>query len=461
MSCKKISVGHLVCGVALSALALTPLAAQAQTGTMGGGGMGGGGMGGGMGMDNTMAMSGQPTLVTGTVLRYYVDRAGYVTAMDVQTAEGVQFVRFSPGMGQRLYTTYPVGGQASVYVMGSQAMGMNRMDVVGMGSTMPAPGTMMQPFTVTDADLLDSQPFIQAGAKMVTQRGKLTDIIVNDSGEVVGLVLNGSSMMNMKKKMMAKGMMGSTMMVMPDGRMMPVRMQDGRAMVAMTDGTSVELMMQDGKYVVPESMTGAKMMMVMPDGRQMDMDTVDGKMMVMMPDGTMAATGADGTMMMPGTMMPDTTMAMPAPGMMGGMMGGMMQGSTLVRVPREFRHISMGAAGTERVTPLFRGADVEVTGFPEAPRFGVLSFYQNRIAASALVVNGRAVGALGIPMMGNKDMRALFNNVNIGGGGRSAEELRAAGMGYTVYGTSQSMGGEPTMMTPDGTATTGGAGMPQ
>jgi hypothetical protein len=34
------------------------------------------------------------------------DRSGYVTAMDVQTADGVQFVRFSPGMGSRLYTTY-------------------------------------------------------------------------------------------------------------------------------------------------------------------------------------------------------------------------------------------------------------------------------------------------------------------------------------------------------------------
>jgi hypothetical protein len=58
---------------------------------------------------STTVSTSQPTLVTGTVLRYYVDRSGYVTAMDVQTAEGVQFVRFSPGMGTRLYNTYPVG----------------------------------------------------------------------------------------------------------------------------------------------------------------------------------------------------------------------------------------------------------------------------------------------------------------------------------------------------------------
>jgi len=363
-------------------------------------------------------------------------------------------------MGQRLYTTYPVGGQASVYVMGSQAMGMNRMDVVGMGANMPAPGTMMQPYMVTDADLLDSQPFITAGAKMVTMRGKLQDIITNDVGEVVGLVLDSSGMMakmaKMKAEAMAGGMMGRTMMVMPDGKMMAVNMRNGRAMVAQEDGTNVELMMQDGKYVVPESMTGAKMMMVMPDGRQMDMDTVDGKLMVMMPDGTMTAANADATMTMPDTSMNATTMPAMSTMNMGGMTGGV-----LVRVPREFRHIAPGYAGTERVTPLFRGADVEVTGFPEAPRFGTLSAYENRIAASALVVNGRAAGALAIPMMNSREMKTLFKNVNIGGKTQSAEEMRAAGMGYTVYGTSQNMGGDPMMVTPDGTSTSGTNAMPQ
>jgi hypothetical protein len=67
-------------------------------------------------------------------------------------------------------------------------------------------------------------------------------------------------------------------------------------------------------------------------------------------------------------------------------------------------------------------------------------------------------------MMSPKMTRALFNNVDIGGSGRSAEEMRAAGMGYTVYGTSNAMGGQPAMTsdaagsttTGTGTSTTGG-----
>jgi len=316
----------------------------------------------------SMSMS-QPTLVTGTVLRYYVDRSGYVTAMDVQTAEGVQFVRFSPGMGTRLYNTYPVGGTASVYVMGSPA---TRWDVVSVGANAPAPGGMMMPYTVTDAELLDAEPYIMAGAKMVTVSGRLRNMIVNDRGEVVGLVLGGGG------------------------------------------GNRMGGMMQD------------------------------------------AAMSADGTTMMSSstaagdTMTTSTTMTSNMAGGTGAMMG-MEPRGVLVRVPREFRHIAPGYAGTERVTPLFKGAMVEVTGYPEAPRFGVLDIYNRRIAASALVVNGRAVGALGIPMMAEKTSRALFGGVNLGGAGRSAEEMRAAGMGYTVYGTSNTMGGEPTM-------TTGGAG---
>jgi hypothetical protein len=322
-----------------------------------------------------MSMS-QPTLVTGTVLRYYVDRSGYVTAMDVQTAEGVQFVRFSPGMGTRLYNTYPVGGTTSVYVMGSPT---TRWDVVSVGATAPAPGGMMMPYTVTDAELLDAEPYIMAGAKMVTMTGKLRNMIVNDRGEIVGLILGGGN----NNKM--------------------------------------------GGMVQNASMTSG-------DGTTM----------------TSSSTASGDTMTTTTTTTTTNTVGM-------GSMMGMEPRGILVRVPREFRHIAPGYAGTERVTPLFKGAVVEVTGYPEAPRFGVLDVYNHRIAANALVVNGRAVGAIGIPMMAEKASRALFGGVDIGGTGRTSEEMRAAGMGYTVYGTSNTMGGEPAMTTDAaGSVSTGG-----
>lgn len=328
MGSKKTLSKSLVCGVAMSLLALAPVVANAQD--MGTKGADGAGMSTGMMGDSSMT----PMMVTGTVLRYYSDRSGYVTAMDVQTADGIKFVRFSPGMGQRLYSTYPVGGTATVYV--AQSSGMMSPSVVGVGETMPSPGMMSMSNVPSDVDVLDSEPYIVSGAKLVKVRGSLRDIITNDQGEVVGLVIKDSSM---KDTMKASGMMD-------------------------------------------------------------------------------ASTG--------------TAMASP-----------MMSGMTLVRVPREFRQIAPGYAGTERVAPLFRGADVEVTGYPEAPRYGVLSTFGNRIAARALVVNSRAVGAVGIQRMMMSKNSSLFRNVNIGGAGRSAEEMKASGMGYSTYGMNGSM--EPGM----------------
>lgn len=319
MGSKKILSKSLVCGVAMSLLALAPVVANAQDSMMAKGAEGAGMM------SDSSSMT--PMMVTGTVLRYYSDRSGYVTAMDVQTADGVKFMRFSPGMGQRLYSTYPVGGTATVYV--AQSSGMMSPSVVGVGGTMPSPGMMSMSGVPSDVDVLDSEPYIMSGAKLVTMRGSLRDIITNDQGEVVGLVIKS-------KDMMGKDMSAS-----------------------------------------------------------MPMDSSASTSMAMMP--------------------------------------AMMSGMTLVRVPREFRQIAPGYAGTERVAPLFKGADIEVTGYPEAPRYGVLSTFENRIAARALVVNARAVGAVGIQRM-SMGKHSLFRNVNIGGAGRSAEEMKASSMGYSTYG---------------------------
>ena len=166
MDCKKIGV--VACGLAaVGAMVLTPNTAKAQNTMMGNGAM----------MSQNMD---QPMLVTGTVLRYYVDRAGYVTAMDVQTASGVQFARFSPSLGQRLYSTYPVGGQISAYVTPNMMRGGTYYDVVSMGEKMPSPEAMTM--KLTDADLLDSPAYIMTGAKMITVRGTLSDVITNDPG---------------------------------------------------------------------------------------------------------------------------------------------------------------------------------------------------------------------------------------------------------------------------------------
>jgi hypothetical protein len=326
-----------------------------------------------------------------------------------------------------------VGGQVTAYVTSNTMRGGTYYNVVSMGEKMPSPEAMTM--RLTDADLLDSPAYIMTGTKMVTVHGKLSNVITNDMGEVIGLVLDGAD--NQIAAQTNKMVGGSLMMVGADGQMMPVKMKGGKTMVKMADNTSLELTMADGRYVIPESMAGAQMKMVMEDGRQMNVDTVDGNLMVMMADGTMVPVPKNGRMTVAAMTAEPMAASMAMPGGMG----------TLVRVPREFRHAREGQNGTDRIAPLFKGADVEVTGYPEAPRYGVVSLYANRIAANALVINSRAVGALAMPHLSVKAQRTLFRNVNIGGNSQSAEEAHAATMGYNVYGTSNMMGGEPTMTT--------------
>jgi len=343
--------------------ATTTTTTSTDTSTTSSGSMSGGSMGSGTG--SSMMMSSTPTQVTGQVLRYYVDRTGYVTAMDIQTANGTEMVRFAPGMGQRIFSTYPVGGQASVWVMGSPyGTGMTRWDVVGMGNTMPT--VMMQPYTVRDVDLLQAEPYIMAGTKLVTIAGKLRRFVVGPTGEVLGLVLTNPTMPSMMNR----------------------HLKNSGA-----------------------SMTNASM----------TTDTTSGSMS-------------------------------------GGMMSSdmtMMSGDVLVRVPREERQIDPGAAGTARLAPLFKGADVEVTGYPEAPRYGVISLYPNRIDATALVVNGRAVGAVGFPRMMRRRGETLFGFDLMGTdkNKRTPEEMNAAQMGYTIYDPSGMSVGTGGM---NGTGTTPG-----
>ena len=338
MIMQKKTLGRLLSCCAVGALTMAPLTGAHAMDDMTSGSM----------MSDSMM---QPMQVSGTVLRYYVDRSGYVTAMDVQTADGVKMVRFAPGMGQRLYANYPVGGQAAVWVTGSDMMGMTRYDVVGMGETMPA-GGMMKPMTMaTDLYLLNAEPWIMANSDQVQFTGTLKEIVIGETGEVLGLVLDGVKLKN-AKGMMKKGMMKKDM--------------------AMEGG----------------AMGGSTMM-------------------------------SDNAMMMDDKKMGDM--------MMGDMMMG--KGEVLVRVPRASRHVNPGGIGTRRVTPLFRGAKVEVVGYPEAPMYGTISQYNQRVAANVLVVNGRAVGAVGIPAMDRDRSRSLLN-FNIGG---SDEEKSASSMGYRTY----------------------------
>jgi hypothetical protein len=176
-------------GVAAGAIALCTTQVKAQ--------------GGAMAPAPAMAEAMTPMPVTGTVLRYYVDRSGFVTAMDVQAADGIKMVRFSPSMAQSLTATYPVGSTASVYVTSSMMGGMTQYNLAGIGTTMPAPGAMamMTPMMVSPVDLLKSEPYTMVGAKQMRVEGDLTGYISDPvSGEVLALILDETNLVRVPRE---------------------------------------------------------------------------------------------------------------------------------------------------------------------------------------------------------------------------------------------------------------------
>jgi len=175
--CKTAALGLVVGALALST------GAQAQT------------MDSSTTMTGTMSSTMTPTPVSGTVLRYYVDRAGFVSAMDVQTTDGVKMVRFSPSMAQRLTGTYPVGSQISAYVTSSGTGTMMSYDLAGTGAEMPTPTTMMMPSGVSDLDILRSSPYIMMGSKSMRTLGKLTGYVPDpDTGQVLAIILDQNTL---------------------------------------------------------------------------------------------------------------------------------------------------------------------------------------------------------------------------------------------------------------------------
>lgn len=140
-------------------------------------------------MSTSSSMAAQPMMVTGRVNNYWTDASGYVTAVDVQTANGPAVVRFAPGMGNRVMQAYPVGSTANVWVQGSTMNGVTNWDLVGMGEKMPASG-FYPVMTMGPLDLVTGSPMIEANAERVTVEGNLSRVVVDNMGQVVGLIVD-------------------------------------------------------------------------------------------------------------------------------------------------------------------------------------------------------------------------------------------------------------------------------
>lgn len=166
---------YLLCSAVTGALALAPSAVKAQTTTT---------------TTTTTMTSAEPMAVSGSVVRYYTDRTGYVTAMDVQTANGVQMVHFPANRAANIYGMYPTGGNIDVWVTPNKMMGTGHWNAVGVGTQRPT--VWWNTLAANDIGWLEAEPYINVGARETRVRGRLKGVVTNRNNEVLALAIENS-----------------------------------------------------------------------------------------------------------------------------------------------------------------------------------------------------------------------------------------------------------------------------
>ncbi|MBV9864948.1 MAG: NPCBM/NEW2 domain-containing protein [Abitibacteriaceae bacterium] len=162
--------------------------------------------------------------ITGTVVRHYTDAAGQLVAVDIKTAKGEETVQIPTVL--RAGTSLPAGGFATLQVIPGAERGhwtLVRNATNGAKANSPAlsytttttqTGTtnnsMQIPVTVvqgshststsindntpvlnmSDVDVLESQPRIAVGSKMVQVQGYLQNFIVGEGNQILGFTMS-------------------------------------------------------------------------------------------------------------------------------------------------------------------------------------------------------------------------------------------------------------------------------
>jgi hypothetical protein len=128
----------------------------------------------------------EPVLLTGTVLRYYTDKTGYVTAADIQTADGVKMVHFPANRAAYLYANAPVGGAVNVWVAPSAA-DAKTWNVVGYGADRPE--VWWNTSLPSDVAWLQAEPYFDAGVRETSIGGNLKGVVTGNNSEILALVV--------------------------------------------------------------------------------------------------------------------------------------------------------------------------------------------------------------------------------------------------------------------------------
>lgn len=136
----------------------------------------------------------QPILLTGIVQRYYADRSGFATAMELKMADGMSsFIRFAPNMGQYLIQTYPIGSNAALWTRENpqpteSKSATEQWNLIGWGRSVPVKG-FQPPYLESEMNWLEARPWVVEGTPFTTVRGRLHHLVIGDHGEVAALAL--------------------------------------------------------------------------------------------------------------------------------------------------------------------------------------------------------------------------------------------------------------------------------
>jgi len=140
--------------------------------------------------NHSATVAANPTQISGTVEKYYTDRSGLVTALDLSTsADGVQKVRFAPSWASRLWQENPVGSTLDGWVVKSDD-GMTNLVSIGADR----PDRFLTNDFHTGAERLKSTAWIWKDSATETVTGELNKVIVDANGEVLALELKDGTL---------------------------------------------------------------------------------------------------------------------------------------------------------------------------------------------------------------------------------------------------------------------------
>ncbi len=104
---------------------------------------------------DSMAATSAPVAISGTVKQYFTNRAGYVSALSLETSSGTEMVHFAPSWAKRLLANSPVDSTLDGWVISHRQGEWSWNDLVSIGKD-PAARVLKEKIP-TGAQQLDDQ----------------------------------------------------------------------------------------------------------------------------------------------------------------------------------------------------------------------------------------------------------------------------------------------------------------